>query len=337
MPEIKPTGPQYYTNTVQDGPDPQAKLTAQQLQNLVVELLNTQGGSTTPGTDSSGGGDAPSLPLPNVKASDADSFVYMFMALQSQNMEQQLKFSQTDINVRMEKQKQVNEERIEKLKEAIEAQNKANAGGIFGKVFGWIAAALTLVAAVAATIATGGAALPLLAAAVIGVGMMVLQETGAMDKIVEGLAKLIMMIDPSISEEKAKTIASITIGVVTAAVMIGLTIASGGASAATTAMTAMQKMATMVKIFSTAVAGAAKVGEGVSTITRAAYTHEATNAQADALEFQKTLAKLQAFIEDESKRIEEILRKMDEGVATMMQIFSDQANTKDYINQQMKA
>jgi hypothetical protein len=100
---------------------------------------------------------------------------------------------------------------------------------------------------------------------------------------------------------------------------------------------AMKNIAAIVQQVSVVAGGVSQVGKGVSQIATAAFAYEGTMARADALAFNKVLAKVQALIEDEMKRIEDILKKMDEGVSTMMQIFSDQAKTKDYINQQSAA
>ncbi|HSI86703.1 MAG: type III secretion system translocon subunit SctE [Candidatus Methylacidiphilales bacterium] len=342
MPDIKPLGVTYTPQTP-DNPTTDTAA-AQEALNLVIETLQSQGGPKRTSLGSSGGaggtggsggaGDPPPIPPPNVQASDADSFVYMFMALQSKALDAQLNYSKTDIGVRMDKQKAANEDRIVKLKEAAEAASSASKGGLFGKIFGWIGVALSLVAALAATVVSGGAALPLLIGAVLGATVMVLGETGVMGKIVDALANAM---SPPMSEEKAKMWAGIIVGVGTAVLMIGATMASGGLSSSALAGTVAQKIADMIKIAATIGSGLAQVGKGASTITTAAYSFESANAQADALQFSKTIAKLQAVIEDEMKRIEDILKKMDEGVATMMQIFSDQASTKDFINQRSAA
>ena len=65
--------------------------------------------------------------------------------------------------------KKENNEHLSKLSESLEKQQDAKKGGVFGKIFSWVAVAVTVVAAVAASVVTFGAAAPASAMAIVGV------------------------------------------------------------------------------------------------------------------------------------------------------------------------
>jgi len=113
--------------------------------------------------------------------------------------------------------------RIDALDKMIKAKEKAKHHSKIGKIFGWIGVALTYVAAAVVTVASGGlAAAPLFAAAIAMTTVMVMQETGGMDKLAQALHL----------DKKGEM--GLMIGITAAILVVSLVsvVASGGAAAA---------------------------------------------------------------------------------------------------------
>ncbi|CAM2005063.1 type III secretion system translocon subunit SctE [Acanthopleuribacter pedis] len=282
-------------------------------------------------------GGRPQLEAPaNMK--DTDDLALMLLDLRNKVGELQLKTSKEDIQHNMAKKETAHNDRLDQLQKAIDAMKKADKGGMFGKVFGWIAASLSLVAAVAATVATGGAAAPLLAAAALNMTMMVLQETGAMDTITEEFGKLIQDIagafGKELSDEEAQMIAGITITAAVLIINIAAAVASGGAASGNLA-TQTKQIADMIKIGSEIAAGVAMVGQGTSQMVQAGYQNDAMQAQADAADFQKMMAKLQAALSEEMDRLKEIMEQLQDSKSAVIQMMNTTAQQTSKIQRNM--
>ncbi len=89
------------------------------------------------------------------------------------------KTSEARINSKQGEIEGLNREQNEKIEESVAKMAKAEKGGLFGKIFGWIATVASLI---------GGALTlnpALVAIAVIGMGMQIANETGLTEKIAE--------------------------------------------------------------------------------------------------------------------------------------------------------
>ena len=273
-------------------------------------------------------GSIPVLDLPTL--SDAAALMTAFLALKVESMDEQQKNSLEDIQATGKLQKLQNEEIAKKSQEAIKAMEDAGLGGIFAKVFGWIAVALTVVAAVA----TGGALA--IAAAAIAVTMATLTETGGMDKLTEAIAKSLQ--DSGMSEADSKKWAmGIMMGI---SIAVSLTTLGAGALKAGTDLAAnavkiAQQVGKAAQQLTKAqmVASMAQVGSGVDTIGQqgaaiasAVHTRDAADANAEAAELRAFLAKLQQVLEDESDRVQQIVQQMQASFTTAMQIMNRQSD-----------
>lgn len=281
----------------------------------------------------------PELEAPtNQKLTDTDELSLMLLDLRSKIDELQLKTSKEDIQHNMAKKQTAHKDRMDQLQKAIDAMKKADKGGLFGKVFGWIAASVSLIAAAAATVATGGAAAPLLAAAALNMTMMILEETGAMEDITAAFGKVIQgmaaMFGKELSDEEAQMIAGITITAAVLVINIAAAVASGGAGSANLANQTKQ-IADMIRIGAEVAAGVAMIGQGISQGVQAGYTNEAMNAQADAADFQKDMAKLQALLTEEMDRLKEIMSQIQDSKQAVMKMLGDKAATNTKISRSM--
>ncbi|CAM2065473.1 Type III secretion system translocon subunit SctE [Sulfidibacter corallicola] len=276
-------------------------------------------------------GDRPVLEVPNTDLKSADEMALALLELKSAINEAMQAFSKEDIKNNMVKNKSAHKERLGKLQEAIDKMKEAQKSSKIGKIFGWIAAAATLVAAVAATILTGGAAAPLLAAAALNMTVMILQETGAMDKIVEFMAKGIQelggLVGLDISEEDAKMAAQIIVMAAVLAANIAAMVMSGGATASTTISMMTKQIATIVQIGAEVASAASMVAQGSAQIASSVQTNDAMQAQGDAKDFQKLMAKLQAMMEEEMERLRELIENMQNNVSVIMQIMGSSSQS----------
>lgn len=308
----------------------------------------------------------PDLPPPSL--GDATDLVGIIMSLQEKLGGLQLKTAKEGVEINKLKLKDMHEEKIEKLKDMLEKLEKSHKSGLFGKIFGWIGVIVGVIAAAVATVATGGAAAPALAIALAGLAIMVLQETGAMDKIMEFLAKNPMMliilgavltpICPAIGgalvvlgalgqsgkldEDKMKLALNITLGVAMLAASIASMALTGGASAAS-GISTISRLFNVSKDVALQIANAAKtfgvvaqgvgalssVGSGAANIAGTVYSYEAAKANADSKEFQAWLAKFQSMLEDEQEQLQKAYEALNQGFAMCSEMFEDIFKSKD--------
>jgi len=78
----------------------------------------------------------------------------LLKTMQSKVEQSMISMSKTDIERIQKEQKDTAEVRLKKLEEQVEKANKAQKGGLIGKIFGWIAAAFMAIAG-AILLATG--------------------------------------------------------------------------------------------------------------------------------------------------------------------------------------
>lgn len=270
---------------------------------------------------------------PPKETGDWSDIVARVAELQTKLSELQTKTSSEDVKAQKDRVAEANKRDAEKLKEQIDKLAKASKSGLLGKIFGWIGAIVGLIGAVIATAATGGTAAPALAIAVVGVTMMALQESGAMEKIVDFLVDkpgvLIAIFGPVLGgvlcglinngvldEDKAKMAIQVAFGVAMLVASLAGMAATGGASATD----AVFKIIGMVGQIA---GGLASVGGGASTIAQAAYGKEAADAQADMMENKAWLARLQQMLAEEIERLQTILDQLNSGAKDASGIIGD--------------
>ena len=125
------------------------------------------------------------MPKPEVKS--PDSMLLLLTEISNKMSSERAQATETTIKGRIDDKKAKQEEISKKLQEATAAKNSAKVGDIVGKVFSWVAVALLfVVAAVVAVVSGGAAAAPLFAAALITVAVLIVVQSGAIDKAMEG-------------------------------------------------------------------------------------------------------------------------------------------------------
>ena len=129
-----------------------------------------------------------------------------------------------------EKNKAASDERIEHMQEQRSKADEAGKSGDIGKAFGWIAAAFMAIAG-AILLATGVASAvgaSLLVASVAMTAALVLQETGLMDKAIDGIAQGLVALGAP--PEVAQGIATAIMGAVVAVVAVAAGALAGPAA-----------------------------------------------------------------------------------------------------------
>ncbi|WP_020408640.1 type III secretion system translocon subunit SctE [Hahella ganghwensis] len=216
------------------------------------------------GTKSSSRSDNSVTPLPStgntntgshnalVTLEAPDSSVDLMLMLQSLQVkmdEEGIKKGKEDAMILAQDNKERHKEVQEAIQKSVEEMEKAKKSGLFGKIFGWIAAAATLIAG-AAMIATGAGAIAGGIMMALAVDQMVGMATGksAVSELTNAIAKGLS----KVMDEPANTIVASVI--VTAIIIVGTagagymaTVSSSAGKAASTATTTFGKMANAIK------------------------------------------------------------------------------------------
>ncbi len=311
------------------------------------------------------------LELPK-KISNSD-LMAMLQEVKAKLEETQLKNSSDAINqIKKDKQNQA-QKRLQEIKKMQAAQEKAKKKGLLGKIFGWIAAAVTTIVG-GILVATGvGAGLGtiMLVGGITAMAAMALQETGAIEKMMEAIpskagrialaatlgvvliaaavmtsainpvaglalagvatALIPMLLSPAnlekmgASEETAAKI-GIAITCLTIVSSLALAAASGGSSV-------MKDASKWIGIANMCFQGASSITQGALGIAGAVDQKEAADALANSKDIEKVLIKMQQLMQDETERLEEILKRMEENVNVVMEVLDSDATTNSRIAQ----
>lgn len=241
--------------------------------------------------------------------------------------------SAEDVKFTKDKMKSVNEDNAKKIQESLKKLSKSSTSGLLGKIFGWIGAIAGLIGALVVTVASGGSAAPLLAVAVLGVVMMALEESGAMEKIMEAIvenpALAMVVLGPiaggiifglvksgTIDEEQMKMGIQIALAAIMLVTSIAAAVGSGGANFASVG-------AKIANIVAQVASNVASAGSGASGIASSVFSYDAAMIQADVQENKAWLAKLQAMLSEESERLEQILQQLNNEVAGASDMLQD--------------
>lgn len=264
-------------------------------------------------------GGAPQLDAPG-KDHSAENLSLLLLEIRDQLTQVQLKQSKEDIKSNLDKKQSATKERLDSIMKAIEAMKKKSKSGLFGKVFGWVAASVMLVAAAVATAATGGAAAPLLIAAMFNMTVMALEESGHMEKLQKALAD-------AIGSDIGATL--IITGVILAVNIAGGVGAHHMVAKADLTMKALT-IGRNAMIAGEAAAAVGAVGQGGAQMASAHYEKEASEATADAMDLAALMKRLQAMLEDETDRLDEVIRQMDDMTVMVMNIVksADEASAR---------
>ncbi len=253
----------------------------------------------------------------------------LIMYLQLENTEEQAKMAQDRINVQKDTMAKGHKDRMDKLNKSLEKMDKAARTNLFNKIFGWIMAAVAVVIAVAACVATGGLAVGPCIGAAIALGSCIMNETGAMDKLLEGIASGLEKL--GLSKDAAKIIAQVAMALVIMAATIATCGAGVGAAASGTAATIAQNIQKGADVAMKLMGVAGIISNGVG----AGQNYAAGQAQADLTETSKVLAQLRRQLQDSEDELKEILELIQSTFSDLVAILDSATDTQKTIAQQM--
>ena len=229
-------------------------------------------------------------------------------------------------------QQQVNyKDNKKKIEKQRHKTHKAKKSGLALKIFGWIAAALAVVASAIVAVVSFGAGAPLVCACAclsiaLTVTMVTLSETGAMDKmtkpLTDGFTKMARAFgaNPRLAKLIGNILTQVTIAVAVIAVQVAMTIASFGANSGALAAKIASKFASVsakvaniavkaVRALSTTVqimSALATAGQGSAAIAKGVFTKQALDIKAKITELKGFIKAL----EDEMDRAREFMKVM---------------------------
>ncbi|MBO4513285.1 MAG: type III secretion system translocon subunit SctE [Victivallales bacterium] len=292
-----------------------------------VRVTNTLANNRAEAGTPTGATGTPAIDNPSDPKGKQVDLEKLMLFLQLEETEEQEAAAKDRIESQKDNIANQHKERMEKLEESLKKMDEAATSGIFSKIFGWLMAAVAVVVAVAACVATGGIAVGAVAAAVIAVGAMILNETGAMDKIVEGLADLLESM--GMNKDAAKIVAQVAIAVA----IMAATIACGGTSMSVAFTNVAEEVAQTAQTIQKIADIAMKVVGLMSVVANgvAAYKgYESGMAQADLTEATKVLQQLRQQLEDSQEELQAILQLIQNiysNIVTLLQTETDTQNT----------
>lgn len=296
-------------SSVDDLP-PVSSLNADQVATLIVEFSNQVGDQIVNQT----GGDYnnPELDEADVPT-DARSLGLSLQEATAKISNLLMQFAQETAKSDQDDIKSKQDKRIKELEKSLKKMKQAAKSGKASKILGWVGAVVGVIGAVAAVALTGGAAAPVLAVALIGLGLQIAQETGGMDKLQQAMFG---------DDDKAKMWFSIGLSV--AMLIAGLATGYGAARAASSISDisrATQAIATAMNVTAEAVQTTAQatamtaaligalvsIGNGATQIDTAVTSYSATEDQQSAQKLKAWLAKLQAHLQETQADMKKIM------------------------------
>lgn len=268
---------------------------------------------------------APPLEPPKKNVMSMSELALMIVELQSKISSEQIVNAKEDADVKRVQKKEINDERIEKIQDAIDSMSKASKGGVFGKIFGWVATAAMAVAG-AALIATGAGAVAggmLLAASAVMITQQTSAETG--DWMNEGIGEVFKAM--GMSDTAAAIMTQVTVAVVVIALSAGSGYMASGAQAANSA-TQLQAAAKVVSTLTTRVSAGAEIAQGGSGIAVSVYSYNAQVSRADAAQLALDGEELMMMLEEVQEKIMEILEQYNLGVTIAIEVMNGVHETK---------
>ena len=267
--------------------------------------------------------DGPVLSLPNTMP--ASVMTELLMSLQQKVSSERIKDAKEEIKAQTVKEQQKDQKRIDDIKKAMKAREKAKHHSKLGKIFGWIGVALTYVAAAVVTVASGGAAAaPVLAAAVLMTGLMIAQETGGMDK----LAKAMHL------GQKGEM--GLMIGLTAAILVVSLVgvVASGGTAA-------VSMVSSLASAVSRATATGAEIGASAADMTAAGaetgsavadISAEATEGATESIEMSAEAGEIASSASDASDAVEETSFSTSEAESEVSEASSETSEASEEVS-----
>ncbi len=284
-----------------------------------------------------------------------DDLAAALLALQGKTQDAQLRTAKEGLATNSKKLEDQKQRSLDKIKEwsakCQDAASKAKAGGILGwfkKAFTVVAAAFTVALAAVATVATGGAAAPLLVLATLSLVSAAVSLASEIDKAKggKGFDHVLQWMDPGAllgkgvgaaakalgaSEETVNKISSGVAIAVCIGVMVASIILSGGSSA----LSSVSHLAKIGAIGASVFGGATEMALGAVNRSVAEDRLAADKIQSDKKMIDAFIAKLQQQMEEGREDIKKVLDEVMEGMNIVNQMISASNANRAQINANM--
>ncbi len=295
-----------------------------------VRILTSKPGDNTSVSGVSSPNNSPSLDDPEDAEHMLMDLEKLLADLQAKQDEKQIKLQQKIISSEEKTMSSRHSQQLKKIEESIEAAKKAKTASLLNRIFGWLGAIFAVVTAVVMTVATGGVAAGVaIAGAAIAVTSLVLNETGASEKITKALADHLKK-TYGMSSAKANAWAQgiyggifMVLGIATAAASLG----TAAKAAADIASSTMRTIVFATQITNT-VNGLASTGVGAYS-TSAGYQTQKT--EAEVREMSRWMAAIQQMLDESSQELEEILAKLQGVFQNLIEILQSKSDTGNAI------
>ncbi len=257
--------------------------------------------------------------------------------LQLDNEERQAEMAKERIDIQKDTLATEHKDRAAKIKESLEKMDEAEKSRLANRIFGWIGAILAVAAAVVATVVTGGAAAGFaIAGAAIAVTSLILNETGAMDKMVEGLAKALEK--AGMSKTSAQITAALLINIAIMAASVGCSIggmATGFAQMASTVSKVISETAKAIQTATSISNTAVGLGGLAAGIANTCVSYNADMSQVDVTELAKIMAELQRRLDESQEELEAILQAIQNSLGQIAELLASETDTQTEIANQI--
>ena len=349
---------------------------AQKTKEIISEVANILSGDNvrvsrgaTTGVDgnkdtsrTSGATSTPSLDNPDDSTAKEANLEKLISYLQLDNEERQTEMAKDRIQLQQNSLDAEHDERMEQIDESIKKMKESETASTWSRVFGWLGAIVSVIAAVALTVVTGGAAAGFaIAGAALAVTSLVLNETGAMDTITKSLAESLQS-SFGMSKSKAQLAASLIINVGIIALSAGCSIGgmvAGMSSAASAAAKVGETAAKAVDVASKAAKESTNifgistqtakliqniistVGIGTAAASLAAsgagtyYSKRSDDAKAETTELEKFIAQLQQRLSESEEELQTLLQLVQAGLSDIAQMIGSATDTSSEIAHNM--
>lgn len=285
----------------------------------------------------------PVLELPK-DIGDWSSIMAMVAEIRAKMGQTQEKLSVEDVEIQKDLVSAANKKEAEQLKEILGKLEKSAKSGIWSKIFKWIGSVAAAVGATALAIVSGGAAIPAAAVALLSLTMVILEETGAMEKIVDFLAEhpavlwatltilggslgflaggalFGVMKGGALDEDGAKNAVQIALAAGMLVASLATVMVGGGGNVA--------NLASKLAVYGSRIlGGVSQAAGGVTGFFQTYYNYEASKVKADVEENKAWLAKLQHMLSEEMDRLQQIIEQLNAGVSDASDLLGDIANS----------
>jgi len=349
---------------------------AQKTKELIGEVANILSGENvrvsrgaTAGADgnkdtarTSGATSTPSLDNPDDTSAKEANLEKLISYLQLDNEERQTEMAKDRIQLQQTSLDAEHKDRMEQIDESIKKMKESESASKWSRAFSWIGAIVSVIAAVALTVVTGGAAAAFaIAGAVLAVTSLVMNETGAMDSLTKSLAESLQSSN-GMSKRDAQLAASLILNVGIIVLSAGCSIGGMVAGISSAASTAAKVAETAAKAADTAAKAAntttnvlgmttqtAKTIQNIISVLGTAtmtgslaasgastyYTKRSDDAKAETTELEKFITQLQQRLEESEEELQALIQLIQSGLSDVAQIVGSATDTSSEIANNM--